>query len=334
MNNKIVIRITYFTDNGKAVFQRLAKDCDGIIFEEKPSEIPLAQWARDSFEQHLPIVFIGATGIAVRAIAAFVDNKLSDSPVIVIDEKGINVIPILSGHFGGANEISESLAKVINANAIITTATDINNAFAIDVFARNNGLRISDSKKIKKVSSSVLAGNVITIKDEVSCKFAGDRPDIIEMTSGEDADVVIGDTPKATLTLIPKRLVIGMGCKKDKSFKELKDFILQSYSEEYLRDNLYAVSTIDVKADEIGLIKLAQYFGAKFITYSAQELSGAAGDFPASDFVKDTVGVSNVCERAAVLAAGLSERDVEKEKVAENGMTLAAAKRTNIKLTW
>ena len=94
-------------------------------------------------------MFICATGIVVRTIAPFVANKLTDSPVIVIDELGKNVIPLLSGHYGGANDIADILAKALGANLIITTATDINNLFAIDVFARDNGLKISNKDGIK-----------------------------------------------------------------------------------------------------------------------------------------------------------------------------------------
>lgn len=85
--------------------------------------------------------FIGACGIAVRAIASSVNNKLKDSPVIVIDELGKFVIPILSGHVGGANELAVLLAALMNATPVITTATDINNKFAVDVLQRNAGLQ-------------------------------------------------------------------------------------------------------------------------------------------------------------------------------------------------
>lgn len=104
------------------------------------------------------MIFIGACGIAVRAIASSVNNKLKDSPVIVIDELGQFVIPILSGHVGGANELAILLAALMNATPVITTATDINNKFAVDVFAKKCRLAIVNKDGIAGVSSKVLAG--------------------------------------------------------------------------------------------------------------------------------------------------------------------------------
>ena len=341
MNNKIVVRIAYFTENGKLLFERLKEACGAIIFEAKDKELLLDSWTKESFEQHLPIIFIGATGIAVRTIAPFISSKLKDSPVVVVDELGQNVIPILSGHFGGANELATSIALALGAKAIITTATDINNIFAIDVFARKNGLRIVNKNGIKGISSRLLNGDDITILGKLDCSLVGEIPKQLlfkaynnDESNAAKYDVIIADDIQEGFGLVPKRLVIGMGCKKGKSFEELKGFLLENYTEDYLYDNLYAIASIDVKSDELGLIKLAEFFGARFITFSAKELESINGDFSASDFVKDTVGVSNVCERAAVKAADLGDRILEREKIAKDGMTMAAALRQKIELCW
>lgn len=302
-----IVRAVYFTENGRLTLGRLADSAKDVIFEEKPEESDLKSWTKECFQLHLPILFICSTGIAVRTIAPFVDSKLTDSPVIVIDELGKNVIPILSGHFGGANELAEELAAAINASPIITTATDINDVFPVDVFARKNGLRITDKSLIKKVSSKALKGEKLKLVTE---------NDFIQVDD---------------LQLIPKRLVLGMGCKKNKPFDELKSFINEFYTDDELKDNLFAICSIDVKERETGLIKLAQYYGAKFITFSAEELKNAPGDFQESDFVSDTVGVGNVCERAAILGAG-KDASLIKNKIAKDGMTLAEARREIIDL--
>ena len=204
-----IIKVVYFTENGRAVLDKLTT-AEGYFFEEKPAEADLKQWTKEAFEIHLPILFIGSAGIAVRTIAPFVESKLTDSPVIVMDELGQNVIPILSGHFGGANEIASELAALIGGNAIITTATDINNVFAVDVFAKENGLRIIDKNKIKIVSSKALKGEKL------------------KLIQNDDA-VEIDE-----LRLEPKRLVLGMGCKKDKPFDDLKAFLNEFYSDQEL----------------------------------------------------------------------------------------------------
>ncbi|MDC7277964.1 cobalamin biosynthesis protein [Butyrivibrio fibrisolvens] len=302
-----IIKVVYFTENGKMTLQKLKEAEVQFIFEEKEADADLKQWTKEAFEMHLPILFIGATGIAVRAIAPFVESKLTDSPVLVMDELGKNVIPILSGHFGGANEIATEIAALAGANAIITTATDINNVFAVDVFAKVNGLKITDKDKIKIVSSKVLKGEKL------------------KLTQTDDA-IEIDE-----LRLEPKRLVLGMGCKKDKPFEDLKAFLNEFYTDQELKDNLYAICSIDVKERETGLIKLAQYYGAEFLTFSAEELKNAPGEYQESDFVNETVGVGNVCERAAVLGAG-KDSTLIKNKSAKNGMTFAEARREKIDL--
>ena len=331
---KIVIRATFFTENGGLLMTKLKKVWPEAIFEVRPVEADLASWTKASFEEHVPLLFIGAVGIAVRAIAPFLADKLSDSPVVVIDELGKNVIPILSGHYGGANDISRIIAKRLESNVVITTSTDINNIFAIDVFAKENGLFIHDKNQIKKISSAILAGKKINIKSEIDAEFNGEIPKELQLVKNGVSDIVISEHDNNVFTLTPKRLVIGIGCKKNKDFNSLLDFVLEHYSKEYLKKNLYAIATIDVKENEIGIIKLAQYFGAKLFFYSADELSKVKGHFSESDFVMETVGVSNVCERAAILGAQIDFSGLELKKTANDGMTIAAAKRQKIYLNW
>jgi len=307
MLGKRILRTIYFTENGNRLAMKLKDNNPYFILEIRAREDDLDGFVRESFEAHLPLIFIGAVGIAVRFIAKYIDNKLCDSPVIVIDELGHYVIPILSGHFGGANEIARQIADSIDSNACITTASDINGTFAVDVYAREMGYRIDDKNSIKIISKAYLEGRIV--KKSI-------LNDSIEFSCQE-----------GKLRLFPKKLVLGMGCKKDKSFKELLSFVLDSFDLEYLRDNLYAIASIDIKGNEVGLIKLAQFLGCKFLVFSSDELSSIKGDFPSSDFVKETAGVSNVCERAAVLGAGLTKRDLILEKIAKDGMTLAAANR-------
>ena len=136
-----------FTEKGAELaekIKRLSKE------QQLPSEIHtyhgrkqvenLNAWTKEQFSLRNAIIFIGACGIAVRTIAPFLKDKLTDSPVLVLDEAGNYVIPLLSGHVGGANEIALLLAELLGAVPVITTATDINNAFAIDVFAKKHDL--------------------------------------------------------------------------------------------------------------------------------------------------------------------------------------------------
>ncbi len=129
-------------------------------------EQPLTEWTGEQMKEHRSLLFIGACGIAVRAIAPFLTDKLNDVPVLVMDEQGRFVIPVLAGHVGGANELALSLAERMGSTPVITTATDLNHCFAVDLFARRNALHIVNKDGIAKVSSRILAGEEVTMAVE------------------------------------------------------------------------------------------------------------------------------------------------------------------------
>lgn len=129
-------------------------------------EQPLTEWTGEQMKERRSLLFIGACGIAVRAIAPFLTDKLNDVPVLVMDEQGRFVIPVLAGHVGGANELAVSLAERMGSTPVITTATDLNHCFAVDLFARRNALHIVNKDGIAKVSSRILAGEEVTMAVE------------------------------------------------------------------------------------------------------------------------------------------------------------------------
>lgn len=129
-------------------------------------EQPLTEWTGEQMKKRRSLLFIGACGIAVRAIAPFLTDKLNDVPVLVMDEQGRFVIPVLAGHVGGANELAVSLAERMGSTQVITTATDLNHCFAVDLFARRNALHIVNKDGIAKVSSRILAGEEVTMAVE------------------------------------------------------------------------------------------------------------------------------------------------------------------------
>ena len=269
------------------------------------------------------IIFVGATGIAIRAVAAYLKDKFSDPAIIVIDELGRFVIPILSGHVGGANELAEHISKALNAIPVITTATDINGLFAIDIFAKKHNLIISSKKLAKDVSSSILDGKEIDIDSDI---YEIDVSEIKEKLNPEkkDAALKIRITnkiyPEDVLTLIPKNLCLGIGCKKDTQADKLWDFVSSVLSENRLDiRSVRDIASIDVKKNENAILELSKRLDADFYTYTAFELSAVLGDFNESEFVKKTVGVGNVCERAALKRTNR----LLIRKVAKEGMTLA-----------
>ena len=293
---------------------------------DEPLTRSAADWAGLGFEEADALVFCCASGIAVRAIAPHVKDKRTDPAVLVLDEGGRFVIPLLSGHLGGANSLALDLADKLSATPVLTTATDVNGLFAVDVFAKENGLFIEDMALCKAVSAALLAGEQVG--------FRADLPMVGPLPKGlveGDADLGIyvsaaNDRPfPRTLRLIPRRYTAGLGCRRGKSAEELEGFLLKNLENCGVGlPELKALASIDIKKDEPGLVALGEKLGLPFVTYSAEELRAAPGEFTPSAFVQEVTGVDSVCERAAVLSSGGA---LVVQKIAENGMTFALAKK-------
>ena len=292
------------------------------------------EWAKVQMSAKNGLLFIGACGIAVRAIAPWVVNKLYDSPVLVMDELGTYVIPILSGHVGGANEIAVKIGEMTGSIPVITTATDLNKSFAVDIFAKKNYLYIENKNGIAKVSSKVLRGEKINIAIEShgyghDSRFAN-QIKIVDFPPKQPVDVIITTgncSYNADLVLRPREYVLGMGCKRDKEPEKIAGYIDQTLTALGISKNqVYAICSIDKKRDEAGFLQWSSLERIPFITYSAEELEDVEGDFEVSQFVKSQVGVDNVCERAALKGCGEGGELVYR-KHASDGMTIAVAKR-------
>lgn len=264
----------------------------------------LSDWTRDCWKENQGIVFVGAAGIAVRTIAPFLKDKFTDPAVVVMDEKGRFAIPLASGHMGGANRLAEVLGQELHAIPVITTATDVNHLFAVDVFARENHLYLTDRRLAKQVSARLLEGNVIGWKADwgefpVPKGFA--LPELDEQ-NGLTVWITISDQEKAGyLKLIPRAVVIGIGCRKGTDGEVLGRAVDQMLEQHHIsRSAVLGVATIDIKEKEPAIAKLVTARGWELFSYTAEELGNVEGEFSESDFVKQTVGVGNVCERAVV----------------------------------
>ena len=215
------------------------------------------QWAGKQMEEGNALLFIGACGIAVRAAAPWIKDKLHDSPVLVMDEMGHFVIPVLSGHMGGANELAERISKVMGAVPVITTATDLNRKFAVDLFAKRNHLAIADREGIAKISSKILAGEKVTVSVEYGHLRSGaDVPEELclrEYPPQSPVDILIDaeGQGECLIHLFPKEYVIGMGCRKGKEPEEIAEFIRHCLKKNGIaadQDNALASNDI-MKAD-------------------------------------------------------------------------------------
>lgn len=323
------IGIISFTQAGKnmagQICSALSKKghvCSAAAWQKGDS---LSQWTAACWKEKKALIFVGAAGIAVRSVAPYLKDKFTDPAVLAADEKGQFVIPLVSGHAGGANELALTLAEAIGAVPVITTATDVNHLFAVDVFAREKGLYLSDRRLAKEVSAGLLSGEKIGWRSDW-----GDFPvpEGFEKVPAEALKepgknslperlkvwvTVSSKEPGNCLKLIPKAVVVGIGCRKGTDGQMLSRAVEQMLDQHSIsRHAVAGVATIDIKKEEPAIAELVKARDWKLFSYTAQELAQADGEFSESEFVKKTVGVGNVCERAVVCSGAklLAEKTV------------------------
>ncbi len=320
--------------------------CKGRRFQKDGSMFhivtePMHEWSGKRFKDSDVIIFIGAAGIAVRGIAPHVRDKRYDPAVIVIDEQGKFCISLLSGHIGGANEMVRRLSGRMGSVPVITTATDVNDLFAVDEYAARNNMTISSMTYAKEVSAALLSGDPVGFWTGFSVK--GELPEGIvwadklekaraDRTGRGDEGVSLGfyispsfsrvDFDHA-LWLIPKCLVIGIGCRRDTPVSKIEKLVNNVLWENGLfTEAIASVASIDLKKDEPGLIEFCKRMEVPFHTFSAEQLQSLEGSFTPSEFVEKTTGVDNVCERSAVMDGG---GKLIIRKTGEDGVTCAVA---------
>lgn len=306
---------------------------------EKSGACEMDARTRDAGTRHPcdAIIFVGATGIAVRAIAPFICGKAVDPAVLVIDEAGRYVISLLSGHLGGANALARTAASLIDAEPIITTATDAESAFAVDTFAKENGFLLTDLRKAKEVSAKVLRGEKLRIYSDIPMERLVQRParheaELVPAQEIDRADIVISYRTKLLnqgtgLRLIAKRVHVGLGARKGVTQAEVAAAVATCLEDAGIDPRaVVALASIDLKKQEAGILAYSYECGVPFVTYTAEELRTVEGAFAGSSFVQSVTGVANVCERAAAYAAGRSgHAEVLVHKTIHGSVTTAVA---------
>ncbi|GFP77664.1 cobalt-precorrin 5A hydrolase [Clostridium fungisolvens] len=293
------------------------------------------------------LIFFTSTGIAVRAIAPYIKSKDKDPAVLVIDVLGKYVISLLSGHLGGANELTIEISKLIKAEPIITTATDNMGLIAPDMIAKNNNLVIDDLKKAKEIAALLVAGEKVVFVDEekkISTPkgyIDGDydmqscNAEKVEKTcyhnnlnsnktNEKSGAVVVTNKDKylnedKTLCLIRKNIILGIGCRKDYSVDKMREIVIGKLKEfGFHKSAVKTVATVEVKKNEEAIKRLSEYLDADFKIASIKEIEKIQHRYKGSDFVEKTIGVRAVCEPSVELFGGT----LITEKLSIDGMTL------------
>ncbi|MGG4458499.1 cobalamin biosynthesis protein [Brevibacillus porteri] len=281
------------------------------------------------------LIIIISLGAVIRMIAPLLEDKKKDPGVVVVDDRGENVISVLSGHLGGANELAREVAAVMGARPIITTASDVQKTIPVDLFGRRFGWEWDSAEKLTPVSASVVNEERVAVINE-----SGERdwwmhdtpmpPSIKEYATIAEAQA---DQPQAALVVShrlltleeqsildngvlyrPKVIVLGMGCNRGTSAEEIEAVIKETLDElQFSIKSVKALATIELKKDEAGLIAVCEKYGWPFVWYSPEELNQVEISDP-SDTVFKFTGAYGVSEPAVKLYTGADELVLTKKK--------------------
>ena len=366
MNIEGNIAIVCITENGKKLalnIQSLISNSHVYVVSNKQNKLQiecetkniflvkekLSVLTKKLFKEYQYILFIMATGIVVRVIAPYIVSKFNDPAIMVTDEKGKNVISLLSGHMGGANEMTNFISNLINANPVITTATDVNKKSALDLIAKELDAHIDDFRDNVKDVNSMLVNNQevgIYIDGKYDVDTRGFKileslenieniEKIVVITNKKDflnnyinehkrLDIDKRHLEEKIIKVIPKDLVIGIGCRRNTDSELLKES-LYDLLEKYNIDikSIKEIGSIDIKHDEKAIIDLSKSLSIPFKTISANEISKVDYLFEKSEFVKKNVGVYCVSEPVAYI---LSKGNLIIEKHKYKGITISVGR--------
>lgn len=327
-----------FTDSGFKIGKRLLDieklDIDHI--DNKELEGGVKAHLETAYKRYDGIIFIAATGIAVRYILPYIKNKYRDLPIVVIDDMGKFSISLLSGHVGGSNYIANTIASSIGAIPVITTASDNRGFEAIDSFAKKHNYYIEDKKYLTIIMAMMVNGKKIGVLSDG--KIALDYPNVEIIKNADDLDkykniealiTIDGEIDEYAINALPyinlkrKDINIGIGCKKGIE----GDLIIKAIEEElkaldFPIDRIKSMGTIDVKKDEKGIIEASRYFKCPLEIFTVEDIKPIEEMFEKSEFVKKTIGVYSVSEPSAYLLGG--ELLVKKAK--HKGITISISK--------
>ena len=306
------------------IYSKTTSDNLGVEAIEGPTK----KWTGDRWGECDALVYIGAIGIAVRYIAPYVKSKDTDPAVVCMDEHGKWAIALLSGHIGGANELTARIAERMGAEPIITTATDLNGKFSVDTFATVNGLRIMGLKIAKDVAARVLDGRFVGFTTDIPVE--GDLPDgLTDASEGGFGVSISTDVDKrpfgTTMRLVPMDVSLGIGCKRGTDPEKLSAFVRRILEEDGIApERVCRIASIDLKKDEEAILSLAKEMRTPVRFFTSDELNSVPGEFSKSGFVQSVTSVDCVCERSSVASM---DAEIVRRKTAEDGMTIAIAKR-------
>ena len=346
----IRIAIIAVTEKGKNTAEKIASELENVdVFFQKRG---IKELIGELFNKYECIIFVFACGIAVRCISPFLKSKFEDPAVLVVDDNGNNVISLLSGHIGGANEITLKIADILNANPVITTSTDTNKKGALDVIVSKIGGYVENLRKSAKLVNSYLVDDKrVGIyfdsdyeSEKDSLNLSGfeliDEKTEIDAIAKLDALVSVTDKLRCWvdeiiynikkdneekedliyIKLVPRRIALGMGCRKNTETEKM----IEEFSTFSALNNIHPAAIVNtgsliIKKDEKCMIDLSKALCAEFNLFDVDEICTCDYMFDKSEFVKKNTGVYSVAQPSAYLLSG----NVISDKYKNNGTTFA-----------
>lgn len=290
------------------------------------------------------LILVMATGIAVRMIAPLLRSKWEDPAIVAMDEGGRNIISLVSGHWGGANDLTEKLALILGGNPVITTESDVMGFPSVDMLVKavTGGVRPADPRRIKKIQSAILDGEDVgfcpkelrsfqRMAGHPTLHFFGSARELLESHCKTGLIVSpfsekIVNTESRYLQVIPSSIIVGMGCHRGIAEQEIERELTAVLKRKGLAwQAIAAVCTIDRKKNETGLLAFSKRHNIPLRFFTPGQISRVRGPSPDSRHALRVMGVQGVAEPCALLGAEGGVLIVKKIKRAN--MTIAIAQK-------
>ncbi len=283
----------------------------------------------NAFKADRSVIAICATGIVIRLLAAELQGKTTDPPVVVVAPDGSVVVPLLGGHHG-ANDLAKQLADGLQVSAAITSASDLLYDVALD--DPPAGWTLANPGDVKAFLVAAMAGATIELHGEANWLQTSKLP----FGGGGDLQIHVTNKPlpgdAKNLVYYPHNLAIGLGCERGTAAAEIERLIADTLSAANLTiDAVAGFFSIDIKSDEAALHEIAQTLDKPIRFFATEDLAKEHDRLlNPSDIVMSEVGVAGVAEAAALAAVGASGRLVQQKRKSKRATCAIAAAKTPI----
>lgn len=326
-----------FTEKGAGLGDRIVRikssQYDFTHIKNKEYEKGIKGFLKENWNEYDGFIFISATGIAVRYINPYIEDKTNDPAILVMDDLGRFCISLLSGHLGGANKLTEDICKWLKALPVITTATDGRGIESVDMFAKKNNYHMKDMASITTITSLMVNDRFVGLYTEDDREI--DYGKIIKIDDLNNIDkriegLIIVSSSRIdnkfnipSTQLVPRNINIGVGCRRGMETRRIIQAVEKALLEaDLLLEGLKDMGTIEVKKDELGIIEAAEHFNIPLHIFSLEEVGQIDHMFEKSQFVKDTIGVYSVSEPVAYLLG----REMITRKSRYDGITISISR--------